>query len=367
MIYTDFKGEKISQLGFGTMRLPVINGVDKDIDEEKALEMFDYAYKHGINYFDTAWGYHEGNAEIVVGKALSRYPRESFHLTTKFPGYDRNNFPKVKEIFAKQLEKLQTEYFDFYLFHNVCEYNIENYLNPEFGVKEYLVSEREAGRIKHLGFSDHSGIECFKRFLDAYGDVIEFCQIQLNWLDWDFQEAKEKVRILNEKNIPIIVMEPLRGGTLVEPAGSVEKCFRYLQSIPRIVTILSGMSNLKQLEENIKIFETSEPMGEDEKEVLYEKAKKMTSGVPCTACRYCTTYCPKGIDNPYILNQYNQITFNPEGLAWYTSMAIGGVRRAKSLGTASHAVPVRRSAHSRLIYRDIWKNFRLSSKKHKTA
>ena len=114
MIYTDFKGEKISQLGFGTMRLPVINGVDKDIDEEKALEMFDYAYKHGINYFDTAWGYHEGNAEIVVGKALSRYPRESFHLTTKFPGYDRNNFPKVKEIFAKQLEKLQTEYFDFY-------------------------------------------------------------------------------------------------------------------------------------------------------------------------------------------------------------------------------------------------------------
>ena len=109
MIYTDFKGEKISQLGFGTMRLPVINGVDKDIDEEKALEMFDYAYKHDINYFDTAWGYHEGNAEIVVGKALSRYPRESFHLTTKFPGYDRNNFPKVKEIFAKQLEKLHLE------------------------------------------------------------------------------------------------------------------------------------------------------------------------------------------------------------------------------------------------------------------
>ena len=162
MIYTDFKGEKISQLGFGTMRLPVINGVDKDIDEEKALEMFDYAYKHDINYFDTAWGYHEGNAEIVVGKALSRYPRESFHLTTKFPGYDRNNFPKVKEIFAKQLEKLQTEYFDFYLFHNVCEYNIENYLNPEFGVKEYLVSEREAGRIKHLECECSVAIFSFK-------------------------------------------------------------------------------------------------------------------------------------------------------------------------------------------------------------
>ena len=329
MIHTDFKGEKISQLGMGTMRLPVINGVDKDIDEEKALEMFDYAYKHGINYFDTAWGYHEGNAEIVVGKALSRYPRESFHLTTKFPGYDHNNFPKVKEIFAKQLEKLQTEYFDFYLFHNVCEYNIENYLNPEFGVKEYLVSEREAGRIKHLGFSDHSGIECFKCFLDAYGDVIEFCQIQLNWLDWDFQEAKEKVRILNEKNIPIIVMEPLRGGTLVEPAGSAEKCFRYLQSIPGIVTILSGMSSMEQMQDNLRIFETNEPMGEDEKEALYEKAKKMTSGVPCTACRYCTTYCPMEINIPYMMNQYNQITFNPEGLSWYTSMAIGGVEKGK--------------------------------------
>ena len=274
MIYTDFKGEKISQLGFGTMRLPVINGVDKDIDEEKALEMFDYAYKHGINYFDTAWGYHEENAEIVVGKALSRYPRESFHLTTKFPGYDRNNFPKVKEIFAKQLEKLLTEYFDFYLFHNVCEYNIENYLNPEFGVKEYLVSEREAGRIKHLGFSDHSGIECFKRFLDAYGDVIEFCQIQLNWLDWDFQEAKEKVRILNEKKIPIIVMEPLRGGTLVEPAGGAEASFRFLQSIPGVVTILSGMSNLEQMQENIRIFETDAPMDDAAKTVLFEKAKK---------------------------------------------------------------------------------------------
>ena len=208
-------------------------------------------------------------------------------------------------------------------------YNIENYLNPAFGVKEYLVSERAAGRIKHLGYSDHGGIECFKRFLAAYEDVIEFCQIQLNWLDWDFQEAKEKVRILNEKKIPIIVMEPLRGGTLVEPAGGAEASFRFLQSIPGIVTILSGMSNLEQIQENIRIFETDAPMDDAAKAVLFEKAKKMTEGVPCTACRYCTTYCPKGIDIPYMLNQYNQITFNPEGLAWYTSMAIGGVEKGK--------------------------------------
>lgn len=329
MIYTEFKGEKISQLGFGTMRLPIIDGKDSDIDEAKALEMIDYAYHNGINYFDTAWGYHAGNAETVVGKALSRYPRESFKLTTKFPGYDRDNFPKVKEIFAKQLEKLQTEYFDFYLFHNVCEYNIENYLNPEYSVKEYLVSERKAGRIKYLGYSDHSGIECFKRFLDAYGDVVEFCQIQLNWLDWDFQEAKEKVRILNEKNIPIIVMEPLRGGSLIEPAGGAEKCFRYLQSVPGILTILSGMSSMEQLKENLRMFESEEPLSAEEKEALHEKARNMTKGVPCTSCRYCTTYCPKEINIPYMLNQYNQITFNPQSLAWYSSMAIGGVEKGK--------------------------------------
>ena len=120
-------------------------------------------------------------------------------------------------------------------------------------------------------------------------------------------------------------MEPLRGGTLVEPAGGAEASFRFLQSIPGVVTILSGMSNLEQMQENIRIFETDAPMNDAAKTVLFEKAKKMTEGVPCTACRYCTTYCPKGIDIPYMLNQYNQITFNPEGLAWYTSMAIGGV------------------------------------------
>ena len=329
MIYTEFKGEKISQLGMGTMRLPILDGDNEKIDEEQTLAMFDYAYEHGVNYFDTAWGYHGGNAETVTGKALARYPRESFNVTSKFPGYDRGNFPKVKEIFAQQLEKLQISYFDFYLFHNVCEYNIDNYLNPEFGVKDYLVSEREAGRIRHLGYSDHSGIECFKKFLDAYGDVVEFCQIQLNWLDWDFQEAKEKVRILNEKKVPIIVMEPLRGGTLVEPAGGAEKCFRFLQSVPGIVTILSGMSSMEQMKDNIRIFETSDPMGEAEKQALLEKAKGMTKGVPCTSCRYCTTYCPKGIDIPYMMNQYNQITFNPESLLWYTTMAIGGVEKGK--------------------------------------
>ena len=289
--------------GFGCMRLPMDG--DK-VDYAEFTRMVDRFMAEGFNYFDTARVYIDGQSETALRDCLvKRYPRESFHLTTKFPGYDRNNFPKVKEIFAKQLEKLQTEYFDFYLFHNVCEYNIENYLNPAFGVKEYLVSERAAGRIKHLGYSDHGGIECFKRFLAAYEDVIEFCQIQLNWLDWDFQEAKEKVRILNEKKIPIIVMEPLRGGTLVEPAGGAEASFRFLQSIPGVVTILSGMSNLEQMQENIRIFETDAPMDDAAKAVLFEKAKKMTEGVPCTACRYCQP-CPMGVEIPRIFTAWNQ-------------------------------------------------------------
>ena len=134
MIYRDFQNEKLSALGFGAMRLPVIDGNDRDIDEAKTQEMVERAYEAGINYFDTAWGYHGGNSETVLGKCLAKFPRESFNIATKFPGYDLNNMSKVKEIFEQQLEKTGMEYFDFYLFHNVCEMNIDAYLNPEYGI-----------------------------------------------------------------------------------------------------------------------------------------------------------------------------------------------------------------------------------------
>ena len=152
MIYQEFKELKLSALGMGTMRLPVIGGNDAKIDEKAAAEMVDYAIKNGINYFDTAWGYHSGNSELVMGHVLKQYPRESFYLATKFPGYDLSNMPKVEEIFEKQLEKCGVEYFDFYLFHNVCEMNIDAYLNPEYGIYEYLKKQKENGRIRHLGF-----------------------------------------------------------------------------------------------------------------------------------------------------------------------------------------------------------------------
>nr|WP_330363823.1 aldo/keto reductase [Butyrivibrio sp. WCD2001] len=176
--------------------------------------MVDRAMTAGINYYDTAFGYHDGNSEIVMGEILSGYPRDSYYIATKFPGYDLSNMPKVKEIFEKQLEKTGMEYFDFYLFHNVCEMNINQYLDPKYGIFDYLMEHKKNGRIKHLGFSCHGEYEVLKRFLDAYGEHMEFCQLQLNYLDWKFQKAEDKVKLLNDMNIPVWVMEPLRGGKL---------------------------------------------------------------------------------------------------------------------------------------------------------
>ena len=193
MIYKDFKGKKLSALGFGCMRFPTIEGDGSKIDEAATAEMIDYAIKNGINYFDTAWGYHGGNSEIVVGKLLSKYPRDSYYLATKFPGYDLANMNKAEEIFERQLEKTGADYFDFYLFHNVCERNIDGFLNPEYKILDYLLEQKKKGRIRHLGFSAHGVYETMKRFLDAYGEHIEFCQIQLNWIDWELQGAKQKV------------------------------------------------------------------------------------------------------------------------------------------------------------------------------
>lgn len=183
MIYRDFQDLKLSALGMGAMRLPVMAGDDSAIDEAATAEMVAYAMERGINYFDTAWGYHGGHSEEVMGRVLSRYPRESFYLATKFPGYDLSNMDQVEAIFEKQLKKCGVEYFDFYLFHNVCEMNIDAYLDEKYGIYPYLMKQKKAGRIRHLGFSAHGSYEVMKRFLEAYGSEMEFCQIQLNYLD----------------------------------------------------------------------------------------------------------------------------------------------------------------------------------------
>ncbi len=322
MVYRDFKGLKLSGLGLGMMRLPVIDGNDAVVDEAVAEEMIAYAYEHGINYFDTAWGYHNGNSELAAGKFLSKYPRESFYLATKFPGYDTSNMPKVKEIFEEQLVKCKTPYFDFYLLHNVYEGNIDEYLNPEYGIMDYLLEQKKLGRIKHLGFSAHGGMDVIKRFLDAYGRHMEFCQLQINYMDWHFQNAREKAELMRKAGIPVWVMEPLRGGKLASAPEDMEKklkelrpdesipawAFRFLQTVPGVTMVLSGMSDMEQLRENIGIWAGEKPLAESEYETLLELADEETkkSGVPCTACHYCTSHCAKELPIPELIALYNE-------------------------------------------------------------
>ena len=330
MIYRNFQDIQLSALGFGAMRLPVLHNNDHEIDEDAALHMVDTAMNNGINYYDTAWGYHGGNSETVLGKALARYPRSSYYLATKFPGYDASNWGKVEEIFEKQLEKLGVEYFDFYLFHNVCEMNIDAYLDDEkYGIFSYLMKQKKNGRIRHLGFSCHGKIDVLQRFLDAYGSEMEFCQLQLNYLDWTFQGGKDKVALLDQWNIPVWVMEPLRGGKLAKlPADTEEKlhslrpdeeipawAFRFLQSIPSVTMILSGMSNEEQLQKNLKTFSVERPLTQEENRILLEEAGKMLKKgtVPCTACHYCVSHCPMSLDIPHLLSLYNEHAYTGGG------------------------------------------------------
>lgn len=328
MIYKKFQDLELSALGMGAMRLPVGKSYE-DINEAATEEMVAYAMEHGVNYYDTAWGYHDGQSEIVMGRILGKYPRDSYYLATKFPGYDLSNMDKVEEIFEKQLEKCGTEYFDFYLFHNVCEMNIDAYLDPKYGIFEYLVQQKKNGRIRHLGFSAHGSYAVMKRFLDAYGDHMEFGQIQLNWLDWSFQDARAKVELLKEYHLPVWVMEPLRGGKLASLPEEAEKelaalrpdedvpawAFRFLQSIEGVTMILSGMSDFEQMQKNVKTFETEKKLNQKEMEVLLGIADAMLkkSILPCTACRYCTSRCPKGLDIPTLLELYNEHRFTEGG------------------------------------------------------
>ncbi len=344
MVYNEFCGEKVSFLGLGCMRLPTLDGVDASVDERATQEMVDYAIENGVNYFDTAWGYHMGNSELVIGKALSKYPRESYYLADKFPGYDVSNLGKVEEIFNKQLEKCQTSYFDYYLFHNVCELNVEGYLDPKNRIFEYLIEKKKEGKIKHLGFSVHGTLETLKRFMSAYGKDMEFCQVQLNWLDYHFQDAKAKIEYIErEWGIPLIVMEPLRGGSLVRLSDentlklktvngsltNVEWAFKYLKTLGSVKLVLSGMSNFAQLKENVAVFNDISPLTEGEVSALYAVARDMTKGntVPCTSCKYCISHCTMELDIPWLLSLYNEHAYSGGG--FLAPMAIGALAENK--------------------------------------
>ena len=343
MLYHEFQGLELSALGMGAMRLPVIDGDDARVDENAVKEMVAYAIEHGVNYFDTAWGYHNGQSELALGRALAAYPRDSFYLADKFPGYDLSNMDKVEEIFEAQLKKCGVDYFDFYLFHNVCELNIDAYLDRSHRIYAYLTEQKKNGRIRHLGFSAHASSELIRRFLDAYGDAMEFAQIQLNYLDWDFQGAKDKVELLTAHGLPVWVMEPLRGGSLAKLAPEEEEklralrpdesmaswAFRFLQSVPEVTVILSGMSDLEQLKQNVETFSQDRPLSEAERAALLGIAGDMVKKIvlPCTACRYCTSHCPQGLNIPELLALYNEHCFTKGG--FIAPMAVSAIPEDK--------------------------------------
>lgn len=323
MIIKSFKDKKLSLLGFGTMRLPM--NEDGSIDEVQTREMVDYAIKHGVNYFDTAYPYHGGQSEIVIGKILKDYPREKFYLANKFPGHQIAESYDPKAIFEEQLEKCGVEYFDFYLLHNVYENSIETYMDPKWGILDYFKEQKRLGRIKHLGFSTHGSLETIKKFLDYCGEDMEFCQIQLNYLDWTLQNAKEKYEFLKERKIPVFVMEPLRGGKLASYPEEIEAqmkekrdweyisawAFRFLQGLIGVRLILSGMSNMEHMKENVKSFLYYKDLKKDEEEFLLGIAEDMKKSVPCTACKYCMDACPMGLNIPLFMEVYNELKFSP--------------------------------------------------------
>ncbi len=321
MLYNNYKDIKLSRLGFGTMRLPVIDG---KINEDETIQMIDYAIENGINYFDTAYPYMSCKSEVVVGKALARHQRESFYLADKFPGHQIADSYYPEKIFEEQLSKCQVEYFDFYLLHNVCETCYDVYTDPKWHIIDYFVEQKRLGRIRNLGFSTHAQIDTLRKFLAEYADIMDMCQIQLNYLDWTLQDAKTKYEILSEYNLPIWVMEPLRGGKLVNlkdtdkeklatlrpDESTVAWAFRWLMGLPNVKVILSGMSNMEQMIDNVSIFAEDKPLTDAERDILLDIAEGMKTGVPCTGCHYCCDSCPMELDIPLLIQQYNDLHFS---------------------------------------------------------
>ncbi|RJR25782.1 aldo/keto reductase [Candidatus Microgenomates bacterium] len=306
-----------SALGFGAMRLPVL-GDPPRIDEEKAIKMIHRSIEGGVNYIDTAFPYHKGESEILVGKALKGQYRKRVKLATKLPSWlveDKADFDKFLN---KQLEKLQTDHIDFYLLHSLDKEKWQN-LN-RLSVFSWAEKAEKDGRIGHLGFSFHDQYEVFKEIVDGY-DKWTFCQIQLNYMDEDFQAGKRGLKYASQKGLAVVVMEPLKGGRLANPPEAVKNIFEsagkktpvdwalgWVWSHPEVSLLLSGMSSLDQVEENLAIADRSAANSLTERDLkIIKKAKEKYLSfkpVPCTGCEYCLP-CPQAINIPKIFEIYN--------------------------------------------------------------
>ena len=319
MNYREFgkTGCKVSTLGFGAMRMPVIEKDGKKaIDEEKAISLIRHAIDNGVNYVDTAYFYHDGESESLVGKALKDGYRERTYLATKLPMGNVKCPEDFDTLLETQLKRLDTEYIDFYLFHALNRDHWQKV--KDFGLLEKMKKAKAEGKVKHIGFSFHDDLEIFKNIVEEY-DGCEFCQIQLNYLDTDYQAGIEGLKLAAQKGLGIVIMEPIRGGGLVSPDQSVKECLpegktpveaalMYIWDYPEISLLLSGMGNMEQLEENLGYADkyTENCLSDEDKKAFCnaKKAYDRLGLIPCTKCQYCID-CPKGISIPEIFAAFN--------------------------------------------------------------
>ena len=321
--------EFVTVLGLGCMRFPIKNIDGKEeIDKEKAQEIVDYAMESGINYYDTAYMYHDGKSEQFMGEALAKYPRDSYNIVTKLPIWLVDKKEDMQRVFDEQLKNLRVDYFDYYLLHALGRGNFDKCL--DFGAYEFLLKMKEQGKIRKLGFSFHDTPEVLQEIVDTY--EWDFAQLQINYLDWEMQDAKRQYEILEENGIPCIVMEPVRGGTLASPCEKANEIFlnarpdksiaswaiRYVTSLPNVLVVLSGMSTMEQLKDNVATMTDFEPLTEKDHEVIEQavEAYRTKDVVPCTACRYCMD-CPVGVDIPEMFKLYNEYAVDADKNAYW--------------------------------------------------
>lgn len=306
-------GLSLPRLGYGCMRFPV---KDNKIDFDYAKKLIHHAYNKGINYFDTAYNYHGGESETFLGQVLPEFERESYYLTSKLPVWKIENEEDAERIFNEQLEKCNTEYFDFYLLHSLSKKSIEKV--EELNLYDFILKKKKEGKIKNIGFSFHDTNDVLKAFAAAH--EWDFIQLQINYWDWEEDDAKSMYETLEKLNIPCFVMEPVRGGFLASLAPPVMKHFtdyapdksvaswalRWVASLPNVALILSGMSTMDQLEDNIETFTDLKTINDEEQKIIdkvVEDLRKINP-VPCTGCRYCMD-CQYGVDIPGVFGIYN--------------------------------------------------------------
>ena len=325
-------GDKVSLLGFGMMRLP-FRGESDEIDQEMVNELVDYAMAHGVNYFDTSPAYCRGLSERATGIALSRHPRESYFVATKLSNFSNYTRENSVAMYRRSFEELQVDHIDYYLLHSVGGGDGMGLLNERFfdnGMVDFLLKEREAGRIRNLGFSYHGDVRVFDYLLSRHDEFKwDFVQIQLNYLDWRHAKQNNERNTdaeylygeLSKRGIPAIIMEPLLGGRLSNvpdnivarfkqraPGSSVASwAFRFAGNFPGVLTVLSGMTRMEHLQDNLRTYSPLRPLSEEEFQFLLDTAKLMMEfdTIPCNDCKYCMP-CPYGIDIPAVLLHYNK-------------------------------------------------------------